>query len=161
PQVESDRSPPNAAVIPRFRGRRVTFMYPLQIQVVDRPGETLRAHATNLSLGGMFIYSLHAPPVGARVKIALDVKDRPLLLAEAEVRWVRGSAFKTYPWCPGFGVRFILLSGKATALIHHLVTMASQKRGGARTLEGMDGQPVQAPEPVLPKIKPLDAPFED
>jgi uncharacterized protein (TIGR02266 family) len=131
------------------------------MQVVDRPGETLRAHATNLSMGGMFIYTLQALPVGTRVRIALDVKGRPLLFAEAEVRWGRGSAFKTYPWCPGFGVRFTHLSPKATSLIHHLVTKASQRRGPAETLEDMNGRPARAPDPVLPKITPLDAPLDE
>ena len=150
-----------AGVRPRFRGRRVTFMYPLLVQVVDQPGGTLHAHATNLSLGGMFIYTLQVPPVGTRLRIALDVKGRPLLLAEAEVRWVRGSAFKTYPWCPGFGVRFTQLSPRATGLIHHLVTKATQRRGAAETVEDMNGQPVRAPEPELPKITPLDAPLDE
>jgi hypothetical protein len=122
---------------------------------------TLHAHATNLSLGGMFIYALQTLPVGTKVRIALDVKGRPLMLAEAEVRWGRGSAFKSYPWCPGFGVRFIRLSPKATALVHHLVTKASQRRGAAETLEGMDGKPARAPEPALPKITPLDAPLDE
>jgi uncharacterized protein (TIGR02266 family) len=161
PQAEILPISPYSTVRPRFRGRRVMFMYPLQVQVMDRPGASLRAHATNLSLGGMFIYSLQSPPVGTKVRIALDVKGRPLLLAEAEVRWVRGSAFKTYPWCPGFGVRFVFLSPKATALIHHLVTKASQRRGAPETLEDLDGTPVRAPEPVLPKITPLDAPLDE
>jgi len=165
PQVETQPSSsqvaPNVPVRPRFRGRRVMFMYPLQVQVANRPDVTLRAHATNLSLGGMFVYALQAPPVGTRVRIALDVKGRPLLLAEAEVRWVRGSAFRTYPWCPGFGVRFIYLTPKATALVHHLVTKAIQRKGPPETLEGMDGRPVRAPEPALPKITPLDAPLDE
>lgn len=165
PQAQTQPSSPHVAagpaVRPRFRGRRVTFMYPLQVQVVDQPGVTLSAHVTNLSLGGMFIYSLQSPKVGTRVRIALAVKGRPLLLAEAEVRWVRGSAFKTYPWCPGFGVRFISLSPKATALVHHLVSKAIQRRGVAETMEGLDGRPARAPEPELPKITPLDAPLSE
>jgi uncharacterized protein (TIGR02266 family) len=148
---------PAATVRPRFRGRRVTFMYPLQIQVVDRPGVTLRAHATNLSMGGMFIYALQPLPVGTQVRIALDVKGRPLLLAEAEVRWVRGSAFKSYPWCPGFGVRFTRLSSpKAVDLVRYLVTRANQRRGPE-----VAEAPAPEPEPLLPKITPLDAPLDE
>jgi uncharacterized protein (TIGR02266 family) len=153
PQVEAKSYLPNVAIRPRFRGRRVMFMYPLQVEAVDRPGAALHAHATNLSLGGMFIYTLQTLPVGTRVRIALDVKGRPLLLAEAEVRWVRGSAFKTYPWCPGFGVRFIRLSPKATALVHHLVTKASQR--------GKTPEAAEAPETMPPKITPLDAPLDE
>jgi uncharacterized protein (TIGR02266 family) len=160
-KVVSNTAAEGAAARPRFRGRRVMFMYPLRVQVLDGSGATMRAHATNLSLGGMFIYSLDVPPVGTKVRIALDVKGRPLLLAEGEVRWARGSAFKTYPWCPGFGVRFLQLSPKATALVHHLVTKASQRRGGGETMEGMDGKPARPPEPTLPRILPLDAPLDE
>jgi hypothetical protein len=144
---------PAPAAVPRFRARRVTFVYPLLVQLKDRPGVTLRAHAANLSLGGMFIYSLQPPAPGTNVRIALEVRGRPLLLAEGEVRWIRGSAFKSYPWCPGFGVRFTHVPSKAVALVHYLVTKAG--------LQPQEPVPSPAPVPTLPKITDLDDPLDD
>ncbi|HEY8210487.1 MAG TPA: PilZ domain-containing protein [Myxococcaceae bacterium] len=153
PQSRS-RQPQPVPRPPRYRQRRVTFVYPLLVQRMDQPQETLRAHASNLSLGGMFVYTLQPPRPGTHVRIALEVRGKALLLAEGEVRWVRGSAFKAYPWCPGFGVRFTHIPPKAVALVHHLVT-----RAGGGGLPAPAPVPVPDPFPELPKITELDAPL--
>ena len=156
---------PQPAAPPRFRGRRITFMHPVRVQFSDRLAPVMSAHATNLSLGGMFIYSLTPPQVGSRVKIALEVRGRALLLAEGEVRWVRGSGYSCYPWCPGFGVRFINLPPKSLSLVHHLVTTAG--RTGARKAPppppppARELQGIPVPAPQLPEIVDLDEPLDE
>jgi PilZ domain-containing protein len=154
-----------AVTAPRFRGRRVTFVYPVQVQVLDGAAPAMRAEATNLSLGGMFIHALRAPPPGTRVKVLLEVRGRALAFADAEVRWVRSSAFASYPWCPGFGVRFLSLPPRSLALVHHLVTAAAQR--GAReapetpeTGPELDQMPPTPPFPRLPVIGDLEAPLD-
>jgi len=165
PQAQQPYLPqPQPTTAPRFRGRRITFVHPVRVQMADRVMPVMSAHATNLSLGGMFIYTLAPPQVGSRVKIALEVRGRALLLAEGEVRWVRGSGYSCYPWCPGFGVRFLNLPPKSLSLVHHLVTTA----GRTSTRRTPPPSPPPAPElqgvpvpgPQLPEIVDLDDPLD-
>jgi uncharacterized protein (TIGR02266 family) len=158
PQAPSVSSQP----LPQFRARRITFVYPVHVQLVDQPQTTLRAHATNLSLGGMFIYAIRPLPPGTRVRLALEVRGRALLLAEAEVRWSRENTLQSYPWCPGFGVRFVKLPPRAVALVHRLVTLASKRRDNAMPdgLDELDGVPVPRPERLF-SIADLKDPADD
>ena len=79
----------------------------------------------------MFIYAEQPFPVRVRVRIFLEVHGCPLLLGDGEVRWARSAAFTSYPWCPGFGVRFASLPARSRALVRRLVTAAPKLARGA------------------------------
>jgi len=150
--------------VPGFRARRITFVHPVQVKVIGSDQPPALLHATNLSTGGMFIYSVEPFPPGTRLQIALEVRGRALAFADAEVRWSRDSAFISSPWCPGFGVRFTRLSPKAQALVGLLVSAAihqSIRRPRPQEPEQVEGVPVPA-ENRLPAITPDDpAPAND
>lgn len=144
-----------------FRARRVTFVYPVQVRPLDASVPALRVHSTNLSLSGMFIYAVQSFPVGTRVKIFLEVQGRPLELGDGVVKWVRGTAFASYPWCPGFGVQFAPLRPRSQALVQRLVAAAIEQgeRVKPAPLPEVEGIPV--PGPSVQNIVNMECPLDD
>lgn len=79
--------------------RRVHERYACSIDALIRMGdEALETRASNISLGGAFFESEESLPLGADVRVELDIPGSELRLeAEATVRWYKPG---------GFGVQF-------------------------------------------------------
>jgi len=77
------------------------------IYAVKGGGAEVSGHASDVSMGGMFIQSDHSPAFGTELSIRARIGGTEVVLP-AIVRWTRSG---------GFGVQFGLLGAKETHLI--------------------------------------------
>ncbi|MHB8877647.1 MAG: protein kinase domain-containing protein, partial [Myxococcaceae bacterium] len=105
----------------------------------------LRGRCTDLSRGGMFVYSeAPAPELGTRLKVRLDLADSTLELSCEVVRHVPAKDAAVRQMSPGFGVQFVE---------HHPVARAALNR----ILSGLPPRARPTPSPAPPADDPLAA----
>ncbi len=95
--------------------------------VIGLGGEHVNAETRNIGLGGVFVATAELVPVGQPValKLTLPDWDEPLL-ANAEVRWVRGNEDRH--GSPGVGIKFLRLPLYVAAALHNFVRSQAAER---------------------------------
>ena len=92
---------------------RVSFEVPVKVLVGSTSFE---AKTKDISLGGMFIKSLHLPTIGSEVDLYFNI-DKLGVKQRAYVRWVTKA---------GFGVQF---NSMGVVLTHEINKVISQSKG--------------------------------
>lgn len=104
-----------------MRLRRIKFLRPVHVRVVEGNGPTRRLFASNLSTGGMYIRTPQPYAKGTRVELLLEAKGRILPFAFGEVAFeMRPDEAKRFGRLPGFGVKFTAMKPKARELVEVL-----------------------------------------
>ena len=100
--------------------------FDLRVPVIFGVGaEQVTAETHNIGLGGVFVATREAPPVGQRVSLQLALPDwDESHIVNGEVRWVRGAGDSSRPdGSPGMGVRFGKLSLYVVAALANFVRL--------------------------------------
>lgn len=85
--------------------RRVSTRVPAQFQVnFVHEGDYLISHTRDISIDGMFLYTLTPPPVAERTELTFSIGDLHNLTLMAEVVWVNHTRSKKDS---GMAVKFL------------------------------------------------------
>ena len=79
---------------------------------------------TNLSVGGVFVNSQHAAPVGTRVQILLQLPGHSECKLSGRVAWAQASGPGVDE--PGMGIEFLEVDEQTRALVGKMVEKLSQ-----------------------------------
>ncbi len=91
---------------------------------VTAEGETFSGWGTNLSVGGVFVNSQHAPPVGTRVSVLLQLPGHSECKLNGRVAWSQPAAAGVDE--PGMGIEFIDPDEDTEQLVGQMVEKLSQ-----------------------------------
>ena len=91
---------------------------------VTSSGGTFSGWGTNLSVGGVFVNSQHAAPVGSRVQILLQLPGHSECKLAGRVAWAQPSGPGVDE--PGMGVEFLDVDDKTRELVGKMVEKLSQ-----------------------------------
>jgi uncharacterized protein (TIGR02266 family) len=91
---------------------------------VTAEGETFSGWGTNLSVGGVFVNSQHAPPVGTRVSVLLQLPGHSECKLNGRVAWSQPLAAGVDE--PGMGIEFIGPDEETKQLVGRMVDKLSQ-----------------------------------
>ncbi len=89
---------------------RTTYIVPVEVQLPE--GKVVEAQSHDMSLGGMFLYGNHIPPIGTKVIMTFDLKGFGQCSLPGYVRWIKEG---------GYGVQFGLLGVRETHAMGKLV----------------------------------------
>lgn len=93
------------------RHHRVAFV--TEITCIPDGGQSFRAYAADISLGGMFVTSSESPAFGTHMVVAITLPGQPKPFdLPCIVRWSKAD---------GFGVQFGLLGARETHAITRLI----------------------------------------
>src|SRR5690349_13467199 len=137
-----------------MRLRRIKFLRPVHVRLMDGNGPTRRLFASNLSTGGMYIRTPQPYAKGTRVELLLEAKGRVLPFAFGEVAFeLRPDEAKRFGRLPGFGVKFTAMKPKARELVE-VLTASKQPEAPLWTPPSERKPPPKrraAPAPSAPK----------
>jgi uncharacterized protein (TIGR02266 family) len=85
---------------------------------------TFSGWGTNLSVGGVFVNSQHAAPVGTRVQILLQLPGHSECKLGGRVAWAQPSGPGVDE--PGMGIEFLEVDEQTLALVGKMVEKLSQ-----------------------------------
>jgi uncharacterized protein (TIGR02266 family) len=91
--------------------------------VVDLSSESnfFSGFSTDISSGGLFVATVHAPPLGTLVDLQFTLPDGRQIEVKGQVRWTREVNDQTPEIFPGVGIQFIELSPDARGAIDTFV----------------------------------------
>ena len=114
----SDASNPSS---PTRRSARVH--HEVMVGVSSEAG-TFSGWGTNLSVGGVFVNSHHAPPIDTRVRILLQLPGHGECKLLGRVAWAQASGPGVDE--PGMGIEFLEVDEETKALVGKMVEKLSQ-----------------------------------
>jgi uncharacterized protein (TIGR02266 family) len=85
---------------------------------------TFSGWGTNLSVGGVFVNSHHAPAIGTRVQILLQLPGHSECKLKGRVAWAQASGPGVDE--PGMGIEFLEVDEQTRALVGRMVEKLSQ-----------------------------------
>jgi uncharacterized protein (TIGR02266 family) len=85
---------------------------------------TFSGWGTNLSVGGVFVNSHHAPKVGTRVNVLLQLPGHSDCKLSGRVAWAQASGPGVDE--PGMGIEFLGIDEETLALVGRMVEKLSQ-----------------------------------
>ena len=91
---------------------------------VSSERETFSGWGTNLSVGGVFVNSSHAPPVGARVSVLLQLPGHPECKLNGRVAWAQPAGPGVDE--PGMGIEFVEPDEATRKLVARMVEKLTQ-----------------------------------
>jgi uncharacterized protein (TIGR02266 family) len=91
---------------------------------VSSSAGTFSGWGTNLSVGGVFVNSQHAAPVGTRVQILLQLPGHSECKLAGRVAWAQASGPGVDE--PGMGIEFLEVDEETRALVGKMVEKLSQ-----------------------------------
>jgi uncharacterized protein (TIGR02266 family) len=91
---------------------------------VTSADETFSGWGTNLSVGGVFVNSHHAPPIGARVSVLLQLPGHSECKLQGRVAWAQASGPGVNE--PGMGIEFLDSDDATLQLVGEMVEKLSQ-----------------------------------
>jgi uncharacterized protein (TIGR02266 family) len=106
---------------PSRRDARVN--HEVMVGVTSEEG-TFSGWGTNLSAGGVFVNSHHAPPIGTRVSVLLQLPGHSECKISGRVAWTQASGPGVDE--PGMGIEFIDPDEPTRALLSEMVEKLSQ-----------------------------------
>src|SRR5438270_12972436 len=86
--------------------------------------ETFSGWGTNLSAGGVFVNSHHAPPIGTRVHVLLQLPGHSECKLNGRVAWAQASGPGVDE--PGMGIEFLESDEATKKLVSEMVEKLSQ-----------------------------------
>jgi uncharacterized protein (TIGR02266 family) len=86
--------------------------------------ETFSGWGTNLSVGGVFVNSNHAPPVGAHVSVLLQLPGHSECKLSGRVAWAQPSGPGVDE--PGIGIEFVAADEATRQLVAQMVEKLTQ-----------------------------------
>ncbi len=107
--------------IPSRRNARVT--HEVMVGVTSQEG-TFTGWGTNLSAGGVFVNSNHAPPLGTRVSVLLQLPGHSECKLSGTVKWAQASGPGVDE--PGMGIEFVEPDEATRSLLREMVEKLSQ-----------------------------------
>ena len=91
---------------------------------VTSESETFSGWGTNLSVGGVFVNSHHAPPIGAKVSVLLQLPGLVECKLRGRVAWSQASGPGVDE--PGMGIEFLQPDEATRRLVGEMVEKLSQ-----------------------------------
>ncbi len=91
---------------------------------VTSPEGSFSGWGTNLSVGGVFVNSQHAPKVGTRVNVLLQLPGHGDCKLKGRVAWAQASGPGVDE--PGMGIEFLETDEQTRALVGKMVERLSQ-----------------------------------
>jgi uncharacterized protein (TIGR02266 family) len=88
----------------RRRSARIEFETPVSFQTAEHPQDVWGC-SSDLSMGGVFVRTLTAPPMGTAVTLTMDLPNCPAFTVRGAVAWRSGFGTGNRQG-PGFGVQF-------------------------------------------------------
>jgi uncharacterized protein (TIGR02266 family) len=85
---------------------------------------TFSGWGTNLSVGGVFVNSHHAPKIGTRVNVLLQLPGHGECKVTGRVAWAQASGPGVDE--PGMGIEFLEIDEETRALVGRMVEKLSQ-----------------------------------
>lgn len=104
--------------------RRSTRVHHEVMVGVTSEEETFSGWGTNLSSGGVFVNSHHAPPIGTRVSVLLQLPGHSECKLAGRVAWAQPSGPGVDE--PGMGIEFVEPDAATRTLLGEMVEKLSQ-----------------------------------
>ena len=104
--------------------RRSTRVHHEVMVGVTSEQETFSGWGTNLSTGGVFVNSHHAPPIGTRVQVLLQLPGHNECKLNGRVAWAQASGPGVDE--PGMGIEFLEPDEATRSLLGEMVQKLAQ-----------------------------------